>query len=176
MKGLKTLLEAMQRIPGVQVRLDAYCLTQDPAAASELAQIRKHAASDSRIQFLEPVPATDVVSVLGQYDVLAVPSLCLETGPLVVYEAFAARVPVIGSRLGGIAELVTHEKNGFLVERGDVDGWARAFERLVREPGWIARLRAGIPLPRTMETVAREMDDIYAAALGRRVLSAEACK
>ena len=59
------------------------------------------AAADSRIRFLEPLPNDQVPERLREYDALAVPSVGFETGPLTVYDAFAAGIPVIGSRRGG---------------------------------------------------------------------------
>ena len=48
--------------------------------------------------------------MLAGFDMLAVPSQWQETGPLVVFEAQALGVPVLGSDLGGIAELITPGK------------------------------------------------------------------
>ena len=44
--------------------------------------------------------------VYAGFDVLVVPSLWLENSPLVIHEAFQAGVPVVGSRIGGTADLV----------------------------------------------------------------------
>ena len=78
--------------------------------------------------------------LLRQYDLLAVPSRTFETGPLVVLEAFAAGVPVIGSNLGGVNELVRHEVNGLLVEPPALSGWVSALRRCVEEPDLLPRL------------------------------------
>jgi len=82
-----------------------------------------------------------------------------------VLEAFAAGVPVLGSRLGGIAELVREDVDGILVEPASVAGWTAALRTLATEPDRLARLRTGIRPPRTMTTAAAEM-----AALYRRLL------
>ncbi len=70
---------------------------------------------------------------MQRYDVLAVPSQWLETGPLVVMEAFAAGVPVLGSNLGGIGELVTSGVDGLLVEPASIVAWRTALEALCRD-------------------------------------------
>jgi glycosyltransferase involved in cell wall biosynthesis len=49
-------------------------------------------------------------------DYLIIPSLWLETGPFVAYEALAQGVPVIGSKQGGIAELIKEGENGLMFE------------------------------------------------------------
>ncbi len=98
---------------------------------------------------------------LRDYDLLVVPSQWLETGPLVVLEAFAAGIPVLGSRLGGIAELVKDGENGILVEADSVAAWAAALNRLSRESELLRRLRSGVRPPRTMADVAEEMLALY---------------
>jgi glycosyltransferase involved in cell wall biosynthesis len=101
------------------------------------------AEKDPRISFKFPVPAEKVVEILAEYDLLAVPSQCLETGPLVVLEAFAAGIPVIGSNLGGIAELVKHEVNGLLVEPNSVKAWCQQLQRLCQDTDLRMQLGAG---------------------------------
>jgi glycosyltransferase involved in cell wall biosynthesis len=114
------------------------------------------------------VPSHSVRSLLADYDALAVPSCWLETGPLVVLEAFAAGIPVLGSGLGGIAELIRHDVDGLLVETGSVVYWTATLCRVVSEPGLLARLRAGVRLPRAMEEVAEDMLTVYREAMAVR--------
>jgi len=107
---------------------------------------------------------------------LAVSSQWLETGPLVVLEAFAAKVPVIGSRLGGIAELVRDGVDGLLVEPSSTEDWAKKLRRLMDDPSLLLRLRSNVRAPRTITTVANEMASIYQSLpkqpmVRRRVLS-----
>jgi glycosyltransferase involved in cell wall biosynthesis len=86
----------------------------------------------------------------------------METGPLVVLEAFAAGVPVIGSALGGIADKVRHDVDGLLVDPFDsVEAWASTLSRCVDEPAVLERLRANVLVPRSMRDVARDMCVIY---------------
>ena len=97
---------------------------------------------------------------MARHDALVVPSLWLETGPLVVLEAQAAGLYVMGSRLGGIAELVGDGAGGELVEAGSVRAWTAAIARL-------AERRASGALPRrprevrTMAAAAAEMAELY---------------
>jgi glycosyltransferase involved in cell wall biosynthesis len=138
---------------------------QGSVGAAYREQLEKRA--DGRIRFHEPVPPQQVIEEISRYDVLAVPSEWLETGPLVVLEAFAAGIPVIGSALGGIRELVRHEIDGLLVEPGSVSGWRGTLRRLSREPGLLERLRRGIQPPRTMDRVAGDMLSLYGELLER---------
>jgi glycosyltransferase involved in cell wall biosynthesis len=173
-KGLDVLIPAITADPDLAITLDVYGVAGSAQPAYR-EQLEKRA--DRRIRFLEPVRPEQVIERLGQYDVLAVPSQWLETGPLVVLEAFAAGIPVMGSDLGGIRELVRHEIDGLLVEAGSVGDWTAALRRLSREPDLLEKLRAGVRPPRTMEEVAAGMLSLYEQLLApaARPVAAASC-
>jgi glycosyltransferase involved in cell wall biosynthesis len=73
---------------------------------------------------------------------------------------------VLGSRLGGIAELVVHDATGWLVPPGDVAAWTAAIAALSADPSRVARaaqLAARAPMPRS-EDVAEAMLALYGSA------------
>ncbi len=163
-KGIHILIAAMLGVPDLPIKLDIYGISQSAGNATYQQELQM-AANDPRIDFKPAVPAEQVTATLADYDLLAVPSQWLETGPMVVLEAFAAGIPVIGSNLGGIAELVQSEVNGILVEPASVAAWSQALQRLCQNKDLLTRLSAGIQPPQTMETVASQMLSIYDAAL-----------
>ncbi len=63
-----------------------------------------------------------------------------EGTPVSILEAGASGLPVVATRHMGITESVVHEKTGFLVEEGDVDGMAEYMIRLAKEPELAASL------------------------------------
>jgi glycosyltransferase involved in cell wall biosynthesis len=158
-KGLEILLGAV-RATSVAVELVIYGVHQ-PGSQTYVERLRKMAAGDGRISFADAVPASEIVAAMMAADVIAVPSLGMETGPLVVLEAFAARRPVIGSRRGGIAELVRHEIDGLLLEPGNVADWRDGIERLTRDRAFLLALQANISPPRTLSDVVGDMSDLY---------------
>ena len=114
------------------------------------------------------------MATLMAADALVVPSLWLETGPMVVLEAKAAGLPVIGSRLGGIAELVSEPEDGMLVPPGNVAAWTEAIMAMVTRR--TLRPRSGPKAEvRTMRHVARDMASLYEflGPLTLRYLAAE---
>lgn len=54
--------------------------------------------------------------------------------PLTVYEAFFKKVPVISTRAGGIPEIISDGKNGFLVDVGDYKGLAEQAKQVIENP------------------------------------------
>jgi glycosyltransferase involved in cell wall biosynthesis len=154
-------MEAMRLGKNLPVTLDIYGNAQGESGAVYETRLKDLAGDDSRVQFSSPVAAHQVVRTLRQYDMLAVPSQWLETGPLVVLEAFAAGVPVVGSDLGGIAELVTDGVNGFLVNGTGAEEWYNTLKRLCADSGALAKLHRSISRPPTMSAVAQTMIRLY---------------
>jgi glycosyltransferase involved in cell wall biosynthesis len=160
-KGADILLRALATMPDAPLELHIFGIAENANGSQYGHFLRSLAANDARVSFFEPVTSNDVPLLLSGYDMLAVPSRWLETGPLVVLEAFAAGVPVLGSRLGGIAELVVDGVNGLLVEPDSVEAWAGILRQLSERRELVSRLRAGVRPPRLMEAVADDMLKIY---------------
>ena len=140
--------------------LDIYAVRQ-PGTERAADALAAQAAADPRIAIRAPVAADAVTATMADYDVIAIPSRWLETGPLVALEAFAAGVPVIGSDLGGIREIVRDGVDGLLVSADQPAAWAATLDRLAREPALLATLRDNILPPRTMHDCAADMAMLY---------------
>ena len=167
-KGVDVVVRALAADRDLRATLDVYGVAQDSDAARYRDALVASTASDARIRFHEPLAAERVVDTLASYDATVVPSQWLETGPLIVLESFAAGTPVIGSNLGGVAELVSHDRDGWLVPHADISAWTNAVRRLSTEPHLLDRLRSGVRPPRSTEDVARDMIGVYRAIVSRR--------
>lgn len=160
-KGIVVVLAALARIPDADVRVDIFGPSQHAEAREYRRMLEERASGDRRIHFHDGVAPDRVVDALADADVVLVPSIAKETGPLVVLEAFAAGTPVIGSDLAGIAERVRDGVDGLLVAPGDPVAWAGAIARVAGDRDLLARLAAGIRPPRRMSDVAAEMASLY---------------
>jgi glycosyltransferase involved in cell wall biosynthesis len=161
-KGLNVLVEAVRGLPGdVPVEVRAHCSNANSRDSQRFREkVLAVAAPDPRIRILPALQPGEVRAFLQSVDILAVPSQWLETGPLVVLEALAAGTPVLGSRLGGIQELVQDGVDGLLVTHDDPQAWRAALGRLTGTD-LPARLRGGIHAVRTMDDVAADTLDLY---------------
>ena len=165
-KGLDVLIRAIRGLSReVPVECHVWGSGHSPAARAYRLRNERLARGDLRIHFHEAVE--DAGGALAGLDVLAIPSVCLETGPLVLLEAFAAGVPVVGSGIGGIAERVRDGVDGVLVPPGDARALGRALRTLACHPERLERLRGGLPEVRTMDAVVRDTFAIYAAVAGQ---------
>ena len=123
-KGIETLIEACRLLPASGWRLKV------AGRAQEGDQAYRAMAKGLPIDFLG---FTDPAAFLRSVDVLVVPSIWREPFGLTVVEAFAQGVPVIGSRLGAIADLVGTIGDDWLVTAGDPQALAARMTRAMAE-------------------------------------------
>jgi glycosyltransferase involved in cell wall biosynthesis len=101
---------------------------------------------------------------------LIVPSLWPDNSPMVIYEAAALGLPVVGARVGGIPELVREGETGLLFARGDAAGLRAALLRLAGDPALRARLgtgaRARAQTEWTPDRHVAQLLEVYARAIG----------
>ena len=83
----------------------------------------------------------DVASWYAALDAFILPS-ANEGTPVSAIEALAAGLPVVATRVGGVADVVRDGEDGYLVEPGDVDAMAAALARLARDPDLRGRIGA----------------------------------
>ena len=103
--------------------------------------------------------------MLVDLDVLVVPSTWYENAPGVIFEAFAAGMPVIATDLGGMSEFVKPGENGLLFALGDAQDLAGQLRTLIDDRDLLGRLRAGIEPVKTVGEYADELIDLYNSLL-----------
>jgi glycosyltransferase involved in cell wall biosynthesis len=158
-KGLHVLIEAVKNLPPTtKVELVIHGIFQHEAYRKQIIEL---IGKDSRIRLAKELTREELPTVLTNYDLLAVPSQGLETGPLVVLEAHARSLPVIGSNVGGIAELVKHGIDGWLVPANDIQAWSEALQLLARDRHLLQQLSQGVKDVRTVNVQAKELAEIY---------------
>ncbi|MEL7037386.1 MAG: glycosyltransferase [Cyanobacteria bacterium J06592_8] len=161
-KGVQVLAEAIYNLPkDFPVELIIHGVSQGELSRENEEKVQAMAQTDSRIKLEKKLSRAEIPEAMAGFDVLAVPSQWLETGPLVVLEAHAVQVPVLGSNRGGIAELVEDGVDGLLVEADNVEAWADAIAQLATDSDLLTRLRHGIKPVKTMNDVAQEMAQLY---------------
>jgi glycosyltransferase involved in cell wall biosynthesis len=95
-------------------------------------QLARGLAVDDSIRLLGPMPHSAIADLMRQSRILCLPSH-KEGTPNCITEALSCGLPVIATRVGGIADIVEHQKEGLLVDKGDVDGLAGALLTLLSD-------------------------------------------
>lgn len=138
-KGHADLLAALDQMNAD--RRDLWLLVAgDGPLRSALEDDARKRGLDRRVRFLGEL--TDLSGFFGAIDMFAHPSLTEGLGSSII-DAFAAGVPVVATRAGGIPELVREDETGFLADPGDPASLAEAIERALRDPVERARRVAG---------------------------------
>jgi glycosyltransferase involved in cell wall biosynthesis len=138
-KGVDLALRALARAP----ELDLVVAGDGPERA---ALERAAAPLGARVRFAGEVRGRDRLDLFAAADLLVVPSRVLEDGrsegtPTVILEGKAAGLPVLATRVGGAAEVISDGEDGLLVST-EVEALGRSLERLAGDRALRERLGA----------------------------------
>ena len=127
-KRVRDVIEVFARVARVlPVRL---MLIGDGPDRSTAEQLALHHKVQDRIHFIGK--QDNVNELLPLADLMLMPSE-MESFGLAALEAMACSVPTIGTRVGGVPELIHDQHNGLLFQVGDVDSMAAAAIALLRD-------------------------------------------
>lgn len=158
-KGQDYALQAVRKLVDTGLSID-YRIVGDGTRRAELEAHTARLGLDSVVRFEGAVDSDGVVEILRETDILIAPSIVAPTGqtegvPNVLKEAMAAGVPVIGTNVGGVAELIDHGENGFLVPQKDAEAIAESVQTILSRQDEIPQM-----LSRARRSVERDYDVI----------------
>ena len=119
-----------ERMPELRERLRLAIVGDGPLLDALRAQAQAAGISD---HVWLPGARTDIADILRGLDIFAMSSIA-EGTPGSALEAMASSLPVVGTRVGGIPEVVDDGVTGFVVPASDPAAMAAALERYVRDP------------------------------------------
>lgn len=126
---------------GIDVLVDAFLSIADRIPGWRLVIAGEGPERDSIASRLDESPLGERVELVGFQEgaqlesyiegasLSITSSRCRENMPFSIIESFAAGTPVVGTRIGGIPELVSEEATGFLAEPDDAVSLAEAISR-----------------------------------------------
>jgi glycosyltransferase involved in cell wall biosynthesis len=140
--SIRSILQVYQRVrqmlPQQGMRLK---LVGEGSERESLEQLARSLDIADEVDFLGFRPYQGIARYHNMLDIYINLST-LESFGVSVLEASACERPVVASDTGGLREVVSHGKTGFLVEPGNVEGAAQAVRRLIEDPGLRQRLGA----------------------------------
>jgi len=157
-KGAHVLLDALRRLSGDKYELQIH---GDVKVFPDYVADLRRRAQGMPVRFMGRFDEAQAMAAYGGFDVLVVPSLWLENSPLVIHEAFQAGVPVVGSRIGGTADLVTDGVNGRLYDPASPAELAAILSSLLDSPAQLKAWAAALPAVKTIEEDARAWERTY---------------
>lgn len=114
-KGILNLVEAINNIPGARLIIAG----DGPEKENIQAYIKEHKL-ENRITLLGYLNQNDIRENIRKCRFVTVPSIWYENCPYSILETMEIGKPIIGSKIGGIPELIQDGINGFTYEHNDV--------------------------------------------------------
>ena len=114
-KGITSLIETFKDLPDIKLKI--------VGTGPEESTLKKLVASygANNIEFLGYKTGKDLHKVIREAYFTLVPSEWYENNPLTIIESYSAWIPVIGSRIGGIPEIIEDGKTGYIFEARNVE-------------------------------------------------------
>lgn len=166
-KGHIHLLAAAAKV--IAARSDTvFILLGDGELKSELAEAANKLGIKEKVRFLGW--RSDVADIMSAFDIFVFPSLNEGMGKVLV-EAMAAGKPIIASDVCGVADLITHGKNGLLVPPADPQALADGIESLLSDPARARELAAeGRKLAQSYSSDAMltKIEELYRSLLNEK--------
>lgn len=121
-KGIATLLRAYDQL---ESKIPLKILGDGP--------LLEHLKSEfPNAEFLGYKTGDELKKLISKSSFLVVPSECNENCPMTIIESMASGKPVIGSKIGGIPELIQENSTGLLFEKGNAADLAEKMKILIK--------------------------------------------
>jgi glycosyltransferase involved in cell wall biosynthesis len=114
-KGIEVAIRALQNLP----ESEKLQIVGEGPEREALEKLVFDLNLQKRVSFLGFKSGEDLANILKNAKAIIIPSVWFENMPYTILEAMAKGKIVIGSRIGGISELIRDKENGFLFEMGN---------------------------------------------------------
>jgi glycosyltransferase involved in cell wall biosynthesis len=163
-KGVDEFARAIALVPrSAAIRFEFHGPVQYVTEYGVVTRLKSIVGPDAWVTFGGELDAAGVRALLNRVDVICCPSRVVEGGPTIALEAHAAGVPVIGSAIPALTELVRDDVNGRLYPAGDARALAALLKELAANPGRVDEWRSNLSPVRTMDDVTADYLAMYAA-------------
>ena len=133
-KGVDSLIRAIPLIASRHGNTK-FLISGDGWSRGYLESLADSTGFGDRIRFLGFIPDSELPKLIASADVLVVPSIYEPFG-IVALEGMAAGTPVVAANVGGLAEIIEHERTGVLVYPGNPESIAWGVNRVLSDPGF----------------------------------------
>jgi glycosyltransferase involved in cell wall biosynthesis len=131
-KNLHLLLKSLTSLESGSWTLTVIGKTDiDPAYTETIKQQVEEDGITQPVQFLGSISDRRLVGILSNSHVMAIPS-SYEGYGIAYLEGMGFGLPALGTSAGGAQEIIHHEKDGFLIQPGDIDALSSCLLRLTQ--------------------------------------------
>ncbi len=127
-KGMSYAIRAMARLKNCHLHIFG-----DGEYLGELKKMSSDLHLDDRVTFFGKIPREELFEHLTRADVLLHPAL-IEGLPMIVLEAMRLGIPVIATPIGGLTDIIVHEKTGLQIHAADSNSIVEQIEFAKKNP------------------------------------------
>lgn len=131
-KNLEIVIKAIGILKKIHPNVKLVLVGDGPHKKS-LQDLTNKLELQSNIEFLGYTPHDEKIKIIATSNALVFPSLCEGFG-LVILEAFSQRKPVLVSNVKPMSDIISDEKNGFVLDPYDETVWAEQLLKLIHNP------------------------------------------
>lgn len=167
-KGIEYFIRA---IPGIASRYPEakFVIVGEGWSRDFLEAEARSSGQRDKIQFTGFAPDKEVIDLMTSADVLVVPSVYEPFG-IVALEGMATGVPVVASQVGGLSEVIEHDRTGIFVYPRSPDSIAWGVERILSDPDharWLTEnAKDKLHKAYSWEAVAMKTVEVYRKLVG----------
>ncbi len=169
---VRGMVALLSRFPDVHGLIVGKTVPDEPDMKRELKSLIDERGASHRIHLTGG--RSDVPALMQRMSVFCLTSRS-EGLPNVVLEAMAAACPVVATPIGGVPDVIQHNKNGLLVNVDDHTAMTDAVENLLRRPGLRSQLgtegRKTVASRFGCKRMANTMESVYLDALSSQGLN-----
>ena len=128
-----------------------------------LQELTKKLDVSEQVEFTGGLYGDALFKEYAECSVFVLPSLD-ESNPIVLLEAMASGKPIIATNVGGIPYMIEDEKNGFLVNYGDIEGLTEKIHLLMNNKSLrdhIGENGKNVAKKHSWEKVSDEIYEVY---------------
>lgn len=163
-KGHEFLIKAIEQVTKEEKQIQLIVLGDGPLKNKLQALCRKLGV-ENYVRFLGNKPHSEIPLWMNASDLFVLPSLN-EGNPTVMFEALGVGLPFVGTKVGGIPEIITSEDYGLLAEPGNVEDLAEKLQ-IALDKQWDRGMILDYAQQFTWDRLAERLLKIYEGAIKR---------
>ena len=129
-KGYQFVIQALKNVKAKTKNKFIFTIVGGGDYLTELKELARRNNVNKLVKFTGQIDYSEIKKLLSTSDIFVHPSMA-EGMPLSLLEAISSGLPSISTKIAGNEDLVKNNKNGFLLEVGDVNGITDSLIKLI---------------------------------------------
>ncbi len=167
-KGIEIIYRAGEILSNYDINFNIYA-----NGSSEILEFLKKGFPNARVEYKGEYTSEDFAIIADENDLVLIPSIWEEGGPLVAPEALFMGLPVIGANIGGIPDFIIDGVNGKLYKHNDYFELTDILKGFLKDKTELFELQRNTSISFTFEEYINKLVEIYNEIIANRKIDFE---